>query len=170
MKARLGLLAAVGGVACSMVAGVHAASAQSATDTRPMAPNYTIEARVWKDFGNPNPTHWSTSTWTFHGAALQSMSRIKDSTRITSSSPLTSASCSVGVDTGNPSGNCSLTPVTNTSDVTYTWENGNTYISDLNGTVYNNFWLGIGWIKVCNAGSAYSSRLGIKGNALACVG
>jgi hypothetical protein len=61
-------------------------------------------------------------------------------------------------------------PVTNTSDVTYTWENGNTYISDLNGTVYNNFWLGIGWIKVCNTGSAYSKSLGIKGTALASVG
>jgi hypothetical protein len=170
MKVRFRLLAVLVGVLGSVLGGVQVASAQSATDTRPMAPNYTIEARVWKDFGNPNPTHWSSSTWTFHGSALQGMTRIKDSTRITSSSAMTTVSCSAGMETGKPTGNCNLTPVANTSDVTFNWENGNTYISDLNGTIYHNFWAGIGWIKVCNAGSAFSSSLGIKGNALACVG
>lgn len=154
-------LAAVASVA--MLASGGPASAESSTGTSAMTPNYTIEARVNKDAGVLHPTHWTTSTWTFHGAALQRMSTIQDTTNIWSTGGTMTVTCTTGG--ANP---CSATGSTWTSQKTISWTNGNAYVSDLTGQI-NPEWT-VFWLRVCNDGYAYSSALGIKGVASACVG
>lgn len=143
------------------------ASAESATQSGQMAPNYFIEASVRKDFGNPSPTKWWSNATTYHGTAYQSMSWIKNTTHIHTSAPITAASCSAG--SGGSS--CSATPTSSTQDREYSWTNQNSYLSDLNGDYYADFWLGIGEAQVCTTAEAYSDTLKIKGAAVvACVG
>jgi hypothetical protein len=146
------------------------AFAQNSTSDSTMSPNYYIEARIWKDFGNGDPTHWSTSAWTYHGAALQSMTRIRDTATIQvwGGSGNFSSTCSVGFSGENPTGSCNSTASASSWVQTFYWENGNTYESDLNGVSHPTF--GTYWMKVCSAASAYSQPLGIHGTTTACVG
>jgi hypothetical protein len=144
------------------------ASADNATATSPMAPTYTIQAHVYKDWGIPRTTRWVTSAWTYHGAARQSMTRIRDTTTLASSVGTFTWSCSVGLSGESPTGNCTGTPGSGTYSTTLYWENGNTYESDINGYMYLSW--NTTWDQVCASASAYSSPLGIHGNTSACVG
>ena len=144
------------------------AVAQNATQDSAMAPNYTIEARVYKDWGVAHPTHWTTSVWAYHGAALQSMTRIRDTTTMASSVGSFTFTCQVGLSTGGPTGNCTGNASAPTYNASVYWENGGTYESDLVG-VMNPQW-NTTWEQVCSNASAYSSSLGIHGTTQACIG
>jgi len=161
--------ALVGCLATALVLGTGtAAPADNASNSSTMAPTYRIEARIWKNPGNPNPTRWATSAWTYHGAALQSMTRIRNTATIQSWGGSFTFSCTVGVTGTEPTGNCTGNGSVVTDNQTLWWENGNIYESDINGVVYPNF--GVYWLKICSAASAYSRPLGIHGYTQACVG
>lgn len=173
MKAprKLAALAVVGAAAVTVLGFAPAASADNSTADSSMGSNYYIEARIWKDPGNGNPTHWATSAWTYHGAALQSMSWIKDvaTIQVWGGSGNFQSQCSVGFTGENPSGSCNSTQSASSWVQTFTWTNRNTYESDLNGVSEPTF--GTYWMKVCSQASAYNSRLGLHGGpTTACVG
>ena len=170
MKARLPLTLAVGlGLTASAcLAFATTASADNSSSTSPMSPTYTIVANVYKDWGLPHSTRWTTSAWTYHGAAVQSMDRIRDTVHLSSSVGSFTWTCSVGFTGENPTGSCSGTPSVRTQSTTFYWENGNTYESDLNGYMTLDWYTT--WDQVCATASAYSSRLGIHGQTQACVG
>ena len=155
-------------VAGAVLATAPLATAENATKDAAMSPGYTIEARVYKDWGVAHPTKWVTSAWTYHGAAFQSMTRIRNTATLASSVGTFTWSCSVGVSTGGPEGNCTGTPNVSTYSTSQYWENGNTYEADLNGYMYPSW--NTTWEQVCSIASASSSSLGIHGQSQACVG
>jgi hypothetical protein len=155
----------IGVIAVALAALMAApASAESSTGTSAMTPNFTAEARVWKDAGVGHPTSWSTSTWAFHGAALQSMTTISDTTTITSTGGNITVSCTAGSDTKSCTGNLG----TWSSQKTLSWINGNSYVADLSGQV-NPEWT-VFWLRICNQGDAKSTTLKIHGSPSTCVG
>lgn len=161
--------ALIGAVATTVMAPAPAALAQNSTVDATMTPNYYVEARIYKDLGNGDPTHWSTSAWTYHGAAVQRMTRIRDTAtvQVWGGSGF-SGSCSSGFSGETPSFSCQNNYNTTSSTESMYWENGNTYESDLSGVVHPTY--GTYWMKVCSIASAYSSPLGIHGSVTACVG
>lgn len=145
------------------------ALAQNSTVDSTMSGTYYIEARIWKDAGNGDPTHFATSAWTYHGAALQKMTWIKNvaTIQVWGGSGM-SGSCTLGGSDTGANGSCTSNWSTTSSTETLTWENGNAYESETSGLVHPTF--GTYWMKVCSNASAYSAPLGIHGNTTACVG
>lgn len=157
--------------AAALAAGVVSATpalADSSVGTGAMGGNgYRIEAHAWKDPGNASP-HWQTSAWTFHGSALQSVTRIRDTADLYSNGGGFTYTCSVGFSGQNPTGSCSTTGSISTNHATLWWENGNTYESEVGGQMMTS-WNTL-TTKVCATASAYSQPLGIHGTASTCVG
>jgi hypothetical protein len=161
-------------ITCSVMAGVAigaalavaaplapSARADNATATAPFGRGRHIEARAWKEPGNWSP-HWATSAWSYHGAALWSVTWIKNTADLYSTGATITVTCST-------ERRCDATGSLTGNKVTVYWQNGNAYVSDMGGRMVTN---GIVVAtKVCSSAVGYSQPLGLHSNiATACAG
>ncbi|TQS31028.1 hypothetical protein [Microbispora sp. KK1-11] len=152
-------------VAGALVLGAPTAPAyaDNSTKTGSFGSGRHIEVRVWKAPGNNNPG-FSTSVWTYNGAALWKVDWVKDVTTVYVNS-VSGFSVSYA-ESGGPSG----TVNTSGTELSLEWTNENAYESEVKGNISNSVLTTIS-TKVCGQGSAYSRSLGIASSVVStCAG